>query len=354
MIHLDYSITNLEERKALVQRILDETPQLTDTYLDILADYLVYLLEKEEKKQKKILTPNRLSTINSHEISFEGLVGKLENGEDGLYNLISDNKHQFLKPKLSITKKDLEEIPELKMTRESMKFWQEKAKHCSGKAKFIAKKAAIDFAKLQYIIKDFYRSPVSFSKITKTDFPTKLEESYELDKDNYVIPKGICLADPKVCSIILCNYSRMKEDGYGKSESDLNYLMKVFDDLCGRALKDFPLLDRIVLYKIDGKSGLEIQKLIKEEFNVTHSLEYISALWRKKIPNLIASAAEDDILDQHFLNNEKGVYKKCNRCGQIKLAHNKYFSKNKTSKDGYYSICKECRNKRSKKKRGDY
>ena len=51
MIHLDYSITNLEERKALVQKILDETPLLTDSYLDILADYLVYLLEKKEKKQ---------------------------------------------------------------------------------------------------------------------------------------------------------------------------------------------------------------------------------------------------------------------------------------------------------------
>ena len=77
-----------------------------------------------------------------------------------------------------------------------------------------------------------------------------------------------------------------------------------------------------------------------DEFGITHSLEYISSLWRKKIPNLIASVAEDDILDWHYLNVEKGKYKRCSRCGQIKLAHNKYFSKNKTSKDGFYSICK--------------
>jgi hypothetical protein len=51
------------------------------------------------------------------------------------------------------------------------------------------------------------------------------------------------------------------------------------------------------------------------------------------------------------MNVEKGKYKRCSRCGQIKLAHNKYFSKNKTSKDGFYSICKVCRNAKTKEKK---
>nr|DAL81174.1 MAG TPA: Stc1 domain [Bacteriophage sp.] len=38
--------------------------------------------------------------------------------------------------------------------------------------------------------------------------------------------------------------------------------------------------------------------------------------------------------------------KKCSKCGQLKPAHNQFFSKNKTSKDGLYSICKRCRNKK--------
>jgi hypothetical protein len=53
------------------------------------------------------------------------------------------------------------------------------------------------------------------------------------------------------------------------------------------------------------------------------------------------------------LNKEKGAYKKCSRCGQIKLANNKYFSKNKTSKDGFYSICKACRNQKTSKAKMD-
>jgi hypothetical protein len=54
---------------------------------------------------------------------------------------------------------------------------------------------------------------------------------------------------------------------------------------------------------------------LEEEFNIKHSVEYISSLWRNKIPKIIASCAEDEFLDYYYLNEEKGKYKKCSRCG---------------------------------------
>lgn len=94
VIKLDYTIESPEERKALVEKIIAEHPEeLTPKYLEILADYLVLCLEKQEKKEKKILTDNRMTTVNKRETSFEGLAGQLENGEDGIYNLITENKH---------------------------------------------------------------------------------------------------------------------------------------------------------------------------------------------------------------------------------------------------------------------
>ena len=122
-----------------------------------------------------------------------------------------------------------------------------------------------------------------------------------------------------------------------------------FDRICETALAEYPMYEKIVQYKIDGLQNIEIQEQLEKEFGITHSLEYISSLWRNKIPKLIASAAEDQFLDNYYLNVERGRYKRCSRCGQIKLAHNKYFSKNKTSKDGFYSICKKCRNAKNKK-----
>ena len=94
-IKLDYTLKTEQERNELVKKIIaNASPsQLTSRYLDILTDYILAAMPKEKKKEKTILTANRLVTVNKRETSFEGLAGQLENGEDGIYNLMSDNKH---------------------------------------------------------------------------------------------------------------------------------------------------------------------------------------------------------------------------------------------------------------------
>ena len=306
-------------------------------------------MEKQEKKERKILTENRLMTVNKRETSFEGLVSQLENGEDGIYNLISDNKNQIFQPKVTITKKDLEDIPCLKQLKDAINLWEAKLKVTEGKDAFIIKKALIEMRKDQYLIKNAYRRPIVFNKLTRSRNYVKLDDkTCRFDADGYPIPEGVSLLDPAVCSAILCNYSRLKQDSSDQFEGDLYYLMESFDEIADVALQKYPLYEKIVECKIDGLQNIQIQEILQMEFGIKHSLEYISSLWRKKIPKLIASAAEDQYLDWYYLNEEKGKYKRCSRCGQIKLAHNKYFSKNKTSKDGFYSICKKCRNSKTK------
>ena len=308
-------------------------------------------MEKEEKKEKKILTENRMTTVNKREISFEGLVEQFENGEDGVYNLITNNKQIIFQPKVTITKKDLEEIPALKQLYDTIIFWEKRLKLAEGKDKYIIKKALIEMRKDQYIIKNAYRKPIIPNKLTHSTRVIRLEDkTHEFDKDGYPIPEGFSLLNPKICEIILCNYSRLKEDSQDNFESDTWYMIHDFENACDKALKPYPLYMRLVEYKIDGLQNIEIQEKLQFEFGIKHSVEYISSLWRNKIPKLIAAAAEDEYLDWYYLNVERGQYKKCSRCGQIKLAHNKYFSKNKTSKDGFYSICKECRNKKAGQK----
>lgn len=84
---LDYTIKDAAARKIFVSELI---PTLTKEqlnnkkYIEILTDYIVSAMTPEEKKEKKILTDNRMVTINKRETSFQGLVDKFENGEDGL------------------------------------------------------------------------------------------------------------------------------------------------------------------------------------------------------------------------------------------------------------------------------
>jgi hypothetical protein len=113
LIKLDYTLENPEDRNKLVYEILQDNPNPGERYLEILADYLVLCMEKQEKKERKILTDNRMTTVDKREVSFEGLVSQFENGEDGIYNLITNNKDIIFQPKITITKKDVEEIQPL-------------------------------------------------------------------------------------------------------------------------------------------------------------------------------------------------------------------------------------------------
>lgn len=102
--------------------------------------------------------------------------------------------------------------------------------------------------------------------------------------------------DANVVSAILCNYSKLKEDSYDQFEGDTWYLIQSFEEICDKALKDFPIYLRIVELKIDKKQNNEIQEILKNEFGKTYSVEYISSLWRNKIPKLIAEEALEDFL----------------------------------------------------------
>lgn len=349
-IKLDYTLETAEERRDLVEKFLEENPDPGDKYLEILGDYIVAPLTKEDKQEKTILTENRMVTINRRETSLEGLVSQFENGEDGIYGLVNNDKNQIFRPKISITKKDLEEVPGLNQIKEAIALWEEILRQASGRDAYIAKKAIIDLRKDQYILKDAYRVPVTPKNVCHSRNPIMLDGEVFINEEGYCGSRGVTLVDPKVVSAVLCNYARLKADSTAVFDTYTWYFMEDFDRTARKALQDYPIYQLIVCMKIDGCPNTEIQEKIEKKFDVKHSIEYISSLWRNKIPKLIASQAEDDYLDWYYLNVEKGKYKKCSRCGQIKLAHNKYFSKNKTAKDGLYSICKDCRNAATKKK----
>lgn len=351
-IKLNYSLETPEERNELVKKIINNTPseQLTPRYLEILSDYIIFAMDKQERKQKQILTDNHMVTVNKRETSFEGLVGRLENGEDGIYNMIANDKNIIFTPKFQITQQDIAEIPELKQLVDAIAEVEKAEKKAVGKKKFLLKKQLIAMRQDQYVIRSAYKPPIYCMNAIKSFSKIDFDENVSISGDNEIEDNSlVSFFNPKHVSALLCNYSRLKEDAWGKFYSDSYFLMEDLDTLIEKTLRDsYPMYYDLLIYKIDGKQNLEIQSLLNQKHNVKHSVEYISSLWRNKIPKLLSEQAQEDYLIWYYTTQKKGKWKKCSRCGEIKLAHNKFFSKNKTSKDHFYSICKCCRNKKNK------
>ena len=84
---LDYLLKTAAERAEFVQNLLPELTKeqiKSKKYIEIMSDYIVSAMTPEEKKEKMILTDNRMITVNKRETSYQSLVDKFENGEDGL------------------------------------------------------------------------------------------------------------------------------------------------------------------------------------------------------------------------------------------------------------------------------
>ena len=354
-IKMDWSLETAEERVKKVEEIIAKTPpeKLTPKYLDKLSEYIVFPIEKTERKKGYILTSNRMVTVNKRETSYEGLVSKLENGEDGIYNMIINDKNVLLDQKKEITQEDLDTIPGLKELKEAIARVEATAREATGKRKFLLKQQIIEMRQDQYVIKNAFRQPMYCRSLAKTLAKINLDEKIYLnEKDEVCSTSAINLFTPAHIVALLCNYSGLKMETWDKFNTDMRWMLLDLERMIDGALKkEHPIYYKLVIYKIDGKSNLEIQELLEEEFGIKHSVEYISSLWRNKIPKLIADYAATDWLVWHYTQEECGKWKRCTRCGQIKLAHNKFFSKNNTSKDHFYSICKECRNKAAREKR---
>ena len=352
-IKLDYTIESPQERTELVKKIVESLPpqRLTHRYLQILANYIIFAMTKQQRKSKKINTDNRMVTINKRETSFQGLISKFENGEDGIYNLITEDKNIIFTPKISITEEDINTIPALKELREAIKSVEQIEKKARGKRKFLLKKQLIQMRQDQYVIKNSYKQPIYCLNAVRNFNNMRFDDNIKINKNGIIEDKSlISFFNPKHISALLCNYSRLKEDCYGRFYTDGYYLMEDLDTLIEKTLKEkYPLYYDLMIYKIDGKQNIEIQKLLEKKHGIKHSVEYISSLWRNKIPKLLSEQAVKDYLEWYFTIKEKGKWKKCSRCKQIKLAHNEFFSKNNSSKDGFYSICKCCRNQKDNK-----
>lgn len=357
-MQLDYSLKTIEERVACVADYLSELAphQRTRKVLESAADYILMLTEPGQTKRQRnaeypCITPNRQITVNKRQISYEQVVSSLEAGEDGIYALINNDKNQLLDHYERFTDEDVETIPGLKDHIDQIDMLKKNLDKATGQTRFAIKRQIIETYQQIYILRASSskaavgKSSNQVRTIAKMDIP---EDVIMDENDMPQTTSPVSLLVPEHVMFLLCYYHVLKQESYNDLNGDMHWLLIDLEDIIDRIIKDDePILYRIIVLKVDGLSNEEIRRKIQEEFGVDHNEQYYSTLWRKRIPKMIATQAKKDYIIWFFTNVEYGIWKTCGSCGETKLAHPMFFSRN-SSEDTYYSICKDCRTVRAK------
>ncbi len=355
-MQLDYTLKTPEERIKYVEQLLNNSSEdINSRYLSYLSDYILFINDKNQTKKEKIsehpiLTRNREATIDKRQISYEEIVSTLKDGEDGIYALITNDKNVILDPKEKISDKDIEEVPGLREQLDLIPKLTQQFEQATGARKYSLKKQIIETWQQIYILRASFRNSISSNKMpshVKSLAHLNIPENVYIGEDTLVHSDAILtLLNPNHISFLLCYYPQLKQECIEDLNSDMHFLLMDLEQLAEDALlSNYPMLYDLLVFKIDGLSNEEIRKQINAIYGEDHSEQYYSTVWRKRIPKLMADEAQKQYLIWYYTNIEKGKWKKCGECGQIKLAHNMFFAKNST-KDGFYSKCKECKNKR--------
>lgn len=361
---LDKNVTDPKERVKIVEDILAKiSPEkLTATDLTALSNYIIFSMDKKERLQNYILTKNHKQVILRREVSLEKFAETIAskkpnwdkdkiNNDEVLYELAVNDKNILFSPKEPISEEDIRTIPGMKEMVDSITKLVQiiEEKKAKGEKYGVLFKQLLDLRQDQYELRAIYKKPIRMLNIKKSI--TYLDLSEEVKEENgKVVSTGILnLYTPSHISLLLANYSRIKEESWDNFDNDSHWIIEDLENLIDITFKDkYPLYYDLIIYKIDGKSNAEIQTKLANTYGIRHTPEYLSALWKNKIPKMIAETATKEWLIWYYTEKERGKWKKCSKCGEIKLANNLFFSKNSTSKDGFYSMCKECRNQKYK------
>jgi hypothetical protein len=328
--------------------------------LEKLADYLLFA-DNKEQRQKPKEEQDEVCILNKSQIERNAKKETLTDDLTHYEHIAKDStKHSFYsddkryknkmnikedKPKKrkvkkknyetkSITKADLEKFPVLKQTNDLLEKLKEEIKNgidTNGNKlneEQIRKKRwlSIELKKDQVAYKDAMSKHVNAKSVIRQSLQGKLDVNF---------------ADLEAIDFLFHEYSNLKQYCYDDINSDLKHVLMDFEQLVDSTPLS-EILKEVLVLKIDGLSHSEINHHLSDKYQIQFGKQHISTMVRNIIPKKIIDNYRKQREDWFYTEIVKGKYKKCNRCGEIKLASDNYFSKDKKGIFGYKSICKKC------------
>lgn len=295
--------------------------------LEMIANYILAVDEKDKGINYKIYTSEELFNRACREYNVINSVAKANGGLDMNYGEnISEAFPIFQLPKnfkkvkdLKVEKKDLEKYPPMKDYTDFYEYLKEESKRLWN-TKGLSKEDMVRRSKIKKILPEIKKDIIEVKKQLQMPIIWKapLKDNGGADYDE------LDMFDKNVVKELLQVHKQVD------LQDDLSCILVDLDNLINNVEFTKRQYEVLELWR----NGLTIENISKE----LHVKENTVSITLNRAIDSIIKQYEKEYEEWYYLNIRKGTYKKCSKCGEVKLISQ--FSKNGNRLRGN---CKDCK-----------
>ena len=295
--------------------------------LEMIANYILAVDEKDKGINYKIYTSEELFNRACREYNVINSVAKANGGLDMNYgeNILEafpifQLPKNFKKVKdLKVEKKDLEKYPPMKDYTDFYEYLKEESKRLWN-TKGLSKEDMTRRSKIKKILPEIKKDIIEVKKQLQMPIIWKapLKDNGGADYDE------LDMFDKNVVKVLLQVHKQLD------LQDDLSCILVDLDNLINNIKFTERQYEVLELWR----NGLTIENISKE----LHVKENTVSITLNRAIDSIIKQYEKEYEEWYYLNIRKGTYKKCSKCGEVKLISQ--FSKNGNRLRGN---CKDCK-----------
>ena len=295
--------------------------------LEMIANYILAVDEKDKGINYKIYTSEELFNRACREYNVINSVAKANGGLDMNYGEnVSEAFPIFQLPKnfkkvkdLKVEKKDLEKYPPMKDYTDFYEYLKEESKRLWN-TKGLSKEDMVRRSKIKKILPEIKKDIIEVKKQLQMPIIWKapLKDNGSADYDE------LDMFDKNVVKELLQVHKQVD------LQDDLSCILVDLDNLINNVEFTKRQYEVLELWR----NGLTIENISKE----LHVKENTVSITLNRAIDSIIKQYEKEYEEWYYLNIRKGTYKKCSKCGEVKLISQ--FSKNGNRLRGN---CKDCK-----------
>ena len=295
--------------------------------LEMIANYILAVDEKDKGINYKIYTSEELFNRACREYNVINSVAKANGGLDMNYgeNILEafpifQLPKNFKKVKdLKVEKKDLEKYPPMKDYTDFYEYLKEESKRLWN-TKGLSKEDMVRRSKIKKILPEIKKDIIEVKKQLQMPIIWKapLKDNGGADYDE------LDMFDKNVIKMLLQVHKQID------LQNDLSCILVDLDNLINNVEFTKRQYEVLELWR----NGLTIENISKE----LHVKENTVSITLNRAIDSIIKQYEKEYEEWYYLNIRKGTYKKCSKCGEVKLISQ--FSKNGNRLRGN---CKDCK-----------